>query len=38
MDYLLHNISVNLKRIRKSKKMSLDVVLYARNGLMGEKP
>ncbi|NCB90961.1 MAG: XRE family transcriptional regulator [Clostridia bacterium] len=26
MDYLLHNISINLKRIRKSKKMSLDVV------------
>lgn len=26
MDYLSHNISVNLKRIRKSKGMSLDVV------------
>ena len=26
MDYLTHNVSVNLKRIRKSKGMSLDVV------------
>ena len=26
MDYLSHNVSVNLKRIRKSKGMSLDVV------------
>jgi len=26
MDYLSHNISVNLKRIRKSKGMSLDIV------------
>lgn len=26
MDYLSHNIAMNLKRIRKAKKMSLDVV------------
>ena len=26
MEYLSHNIAVNLKRIRKSKKMSLDMV------------
>ena len=26
MDYLSHNIAVNLKRIRTSKGMSLDVV------------
>lgn len=26
MDYLSHNIAINLKRIRKSKKMSLDMV------------
>ena len=26
MDYLSHNIAVNLKRIRKAKGMSLDVV------------
>lgn len=26
MDYLLHNISTNLKRIRKSKSMSLDIL------------
>ena len=26
MDYLSHNIAINLKRIRKAKAMSLDVV------------
>ena len=26
MDYINRNVSINLKRIRKSKKMSLDVV------------
>ena len=26
MDYLSHNIAINLKRIRKAKGMSLDVV------------
>ena len=26
MDYLSHNVAINLKRIRQSKKMSLDKV------------
>ena len=26
MDYINKNVSINLKRIRKAKKMSLDVV------------
>ena len=34
MDYLSHNIAVNLKRIRHSRGMSLDVVSEQCNGLM----
>ena len=35
MDYLSHNVSENLKRIRQSKGMSLDqVAVCARRGIL----